>query len=253
MPEFVKPGVQVLPISAAVDLEIEFDVVSRTSESETTYREVGAAQDGMLCTIVGDVVHLAMQEARFPHRADGDFVLNPLGTSLCSLFLLEAVRQLKALILDLECLLVCPIWIQGRKETWLAEEEAEALDILKLFLKRGKRIDCKVGRDGRELTSALEFLLEECTNRTARVVVTDTGRQRSKIHLFHEALPGSYKKPMPETSASVTRVSTAGVDWVSLVVRILYKPGGGIKKKVASPRFVLAERVPIAVSDEILG
>lgn len=78
------------------------DVVARRFEAEAGDGEVRAAQDGLIQSVLADVIELAVKKSGSGDRTDFDLVAYPSSAIPCSLLLGELVSQCKLLPLIAE-------------------------------------------------------------------------------------------------------------------------------------------------------
>jgi hypothetical protein len=163
----------VFAVAAAIDFEVEFDV-GRVPESKTADGEIGAAKDGLGDALVVDMVELAVKQIGLGDGADFYFAANPVCALAGNGFLLEAIGENEAGILDLKCLFICFSGVEGRNETGFAEQEAEFGGGLELSAECVVGENREVGGDNGQVSGGLDFGFEVVTNGATRAVIANS-------------------------------------------------------------------------------
>lgn len=175
IPQFIEPNFQIAPVAIVIHLEIEFDVVVARTEAEAAHGKIGTAQNGLLHTAVGDVIHFAVEQLRLPDGTDGHFLPDPFSAIASHALLRQPIGQLQAIVLDLERLLVGFIRIERRDKPGFAEEKIQMLNLIEVFPECVVSVNRKIGGNDGKLGAGLDLGLEKIRDDTAMVVVPDTG------------------------------------------------------------------------------
>jgi hypothetical protein len=139
--------------------------------AEATNREIGAAQNGFVHAIVGDVVHLAVQKLGVPDGADIHLFANPCGALAGNALLLQAVGKVQALAVEYERLLLGLVRVQRGDKAGLAKEEIQVLNPVEVIFQGFVGVYGEISGDNRKSRALLDFCFQKVGDEATAMIV----------------------------------------------------------------------------------